>query len=108
MNIANDLITKKDFSHTIVCIGHSYSGQYFMSMNKRKSKKTTFYYKNYIKLQRNRLDGYVFFYKKTGRFQACIIRFPIKIILRERFFLIRSVHRQLCPSVYHSTSSHNL
>ena len=33
MDIANNLMTKKDFSPAIVYIEQSYSRQYFMSMN---------------------------------------------------------------------------
>ena len=33
MDIANDLMTKDDFSPAIVYIDQSYSRQYFMSMN---------------------------------------------------------------------------
>ena len=35
MDIADDLMTKNDFSPAIVYIDKSYSRQYFMSMNKR-------------------------------------------------------------------------
>ena len=35
MNIANDLMTKNDFSPAIVYIDQSDSRQYFMSMNKQ-------------------------------------------------------------------------
>ena len=64
MDIANDLMTKKDFSITIVYFDQFYSGQYFISMNKRKSKKSTFNYKKINRTTKNPFGCCCFFLKR--------------------------------------------